>query len=119
LRNGIHVLSGLPRSGCILPAARLRFAAGMTSPIGSLFKVLLGITSARDEAAVFIDDDKRQRLLRAVFDACYADIHPARLVFGTNRQWTTKLPALVGLFPAAKIICSVRIRPGSSEASKT
>ena len=57
---------------------------------------------------MFIDDDQRQRLLRACFDAYYADIHPTQLVFDTNRQWTTKLPALSQLFPKAKVICCVR-----------
>jgi sulfotransferase len=57
---------------------------------------------------VFIDDEQRRRLLRACFDAYYADIHPAQLVFDTNRQWTTKLPALTQLFPEATVICCVR-----------
>jgi sulfotransferase len=50
----------------------------------------------------------RQRLLRVVFETYYADIHPTQIVFDTNRQWTTKLPALTRLFPDAKIICCVR-----------
>jgi sulfotransferase len=50
----------------------------------------------------------RERLLRAVFDAYYAEIHPHQVVFDTNRQWTTKLPALIHLFPQAKMICCVR-----------
>jgi len=112
MRNGIHFISGLPRAGSTLLAALLRqnprFAAGMTSPVGSLFNAMLAATSARNEGAVFLDDDQRQRLLRAVFDAFYADIHPTRLVFDTNRQWTTKLPALVRLFPNARVICCVR-----------
>jgi sulfotransferase len=80
----------------------------MTSPVGSLFNAMLAATSARNEGAVFLDDDRRQRLLRAVFDAYYADTHPTQLVFDTNRLWTTKLPALVQLFPNAKVICCVR-----------
>ena len=112
MQNGIHFISGLPRSGSTLLAALLRqnprFSAGMTSPVGSLFNAMLSVTSARNEGAVFIDDDNRQRLLRAVFDAYYADISPAQVVFDTNRQWTTKLPALTQLFPAAQVICCVR-----------
>jgi sulfotransferase len=112
MRNGIHFISGLPRAGSTLLAALLRqnprFAAGMTSPVGSIVNAMLTVTSARNEGAVFIDDDKRQRLLRAVFDAYYADIDAAQVVFDTNRQWTTKLPALARLFPDAKIICCVR-----------
>ena len=112
MKNGIHFIAGLPRAGSTLLAALLRqnprFFAGMTSPVGSLFNALLRETSQQNETAVFVNDDLRQRLLRAVFDVYYADIHPTRVVFDTNRQWTTKLPALTRLFPAAKIICCVR-----------
>ena len=73
MHNGIHFISGLPRSGSTLLAALLRqnprFSAGMTSPVGSLFNAMLRETSQRNEAAVFLDDAIRQRLLRAVFEA--------------------------------------------------
>jgi len=112
VQNGIHFISGLPRAGSTLLAALLRqnprFRAGMTSPVGSLFSALLRQMSQENEAAVFIDDDQRARLLHACFEAYYADIHPAKLVFDTNRMWTTKLPALVELFPALRMICCVR-----------
>src|ERR1041385_2217477 len=78
VQNGIHFISGLPRSGSTLLAALLRqnprFHAGMTSPVGSLFSALLRQMSQENEAAVFIDDDQRARLLCACFDAYYADI---------------------------------------------
>ncbi len=80
----------------------------MTSPVGSIFNAMLSITSARNEGAVFIKDEQRRRLLGAVFDAYYANIHPSKMVFDTNRQWTTKLPALSELFPKAKVVCCVR-----------
>jgi sulfotransferase len=112
VRNGIHFISGLPRSGSTLLAALLRqnprFHAGMSSPVGSLLSALLRQMSQENETAVFIDDDQRARLLRACFDAFYADIHPEKLVFDTNRGWTTKLPALVELFPDLRMICCVR-----------
>ena len=112
MQNGIHLISGLPRAGSTLLAALLRqnprFHAGMTSPVGSLFSALLRQMSQENEAAVFIDDDQRARLLRASFEAYYADIHPEKLVFDTNRLWTTKLPALVELFPGLRMVCCVR-----------
>ena len=112
MRNGIHFIAGLPRAGSTLLAALLRqnprFSAGMTSPVGSLFNAMQRETSQRNEAAVFIDDALRERLLRAMFEAYYADIHPTQVVFDTNRQWTAKLPALTRLFPEAKVICCVR-----------
>lgn len=112
MEQGIHFISGLPRSGSTLLAALLRqnprFSAGMTSPVGNLFNTMLTATSQRNETAVFIDDAQRRRLLRACFESIYADIHPTRVVFDTNRVWTTKLAALTTLFPTAKIICCVR-----------
>jgi sulfotransferase len=112
LKNGINFISGLPRSGSTLLAALLRqnpfFHAGMTSPVGGLFNVLLREMSQGSESAVFIGDAQRQRLLHGCFDAYYAEIHPLQLVFDTNRQWTTKLPALTALFPEARLICCVR-----------
>ena len=110
--NGIHFISGLPRSGSTLLAALLRqnprFSANMTSPVGSLFMAMLRETSQRNEAAVFFSDAQRARLLRSCFDAYYADVHPSQTVFDTNRLWTSKLPTLVELFPDARVICCVR-----------
>jgi sulfotransferase len=110
--NDIHFITGLPRSGSTLLAALLRqnpqFSAGMTSPVGSLFNAMLSATSQRNEAAVFIDDNLRERLLRSVFETYYATTDPTRVVFDTNRQWAAKLPPLTRLFPRAKVICCVR-----------
>ena len=109
--NSFHFISGLPRAGSTLLSALLRqnprFSAGMTSPVGAIFNAMLGATSQRNEGAVFIDDGQRRRLLRACFDAYYAETGAA-VVFDTNRQWTTKLPALTALFPDARMICCVR-----------
>jgi sulfotransferase len=110
--NPMHFISGLPRSGSTLLAALLRqnsrFSAGMSSPVYALFRAMLNETSARNEGSVFIDNAIRKRLLTGVFDAYYADAAPQTVIFDTNRGWTTKLPALVELFPDAKVICCVR-----------
>ena len=112
MNNRQHFISGLPRSGSTLLAALLRqnprFSAGMSSPVYSLFRAMLNETSARNEGAVFIDNEIRKRLLMGVFDAYYHDAAPETVIFDTNRGWTTKLSALVELFPGAKIICCVR-----------
>ncbi len=112
MQNGIHFISGLPRSGSTLLAALLRqnprVHAGMTSPVGSVFSAMLRATSQENEGAVFIDDDQRARLLHGVFTAYYADLAPTKLIFDTNRLWTTKLPALAQLFPDSRVICCVR-----------
>jgi sulfotransferase len=110
--NGIHFISGLPRSGSTLLAGILRqnprFHAGMTSPVGSMYMALETAMSRRNDTAVCIDDAQRRAVLKGLFSNYYATTHPQKVVFDTNRAWCTKLPALVQLFPAARIICCVR-----------
>lgn len=112
MQHGIHFISGLPRAGSTLLAGILkqnpRFHAGMSSPVGSLFMAMQGATSRRNETAVFIDEAQKIELLRNIFTSYYHAIHPQKLVFDTNRAWCSKLPALVRLFPKAKVICCVR-----------
>jgi sulfotransferase len=112
MQNGLHFISGLPRSGSTLLAAILRqnprFHAGMSSPVGSLFMALQGAMSRRNEAAVFIDEAQKRELLKGLFDNYYYAIHPSQVVFDTNRAWCSKLPTLVKLFPESKVICCVR-----------
>ncbi len=106
-----HFISGLPRSGSTLLAALLRqnprFQAGMSGPLAGLFGALLGQMSARNEYSVFIDDAKRERILRGLFDNYYAD-SPAEVIFDTSRAWCAWMPAIVRLFPDAKVIACVR-----------
>ena len=115
MQNGLHFISGLPRSGSTLLAAILRqnprFHAGMSSPVGSLFMALQGAMSRRNEAAVFIDEAQKRELLKGLFDNYYHSIHPRQLVFDTNRAWCSKLPTLVKLFPEARVVCCVRHVP--------
>ena len=115
MKHGIHFISGLPRSGSTLLSALLRqnpkLHAAMTSPVGSLFNTLLRTMSEGNESAAFLDNQHREAILRAVFDAYYARVAPKKTVFDTNRQWTTKLPALTALFPDCKVICCVRHVP--------
>ena len=113
--NGIHFISGLPRSGSTLLGAILRqnprFEAGMTSPVGALFMALQGAMSRRNEAAMFIDETRKRELLKGLFSNFYFSVHPQKLVFDTNRAWCSKLPTLVRLFPQSKVICCVRHVP--------
>jgi sulfotransferase len=115
MQNGIHFISGLPRSGSTLLAAILRqnphFHAGMSSPVGSLFMALQAAMSRRNEASVFIDESQKRELLKGLFDNYYYSIHPKQLVFDTNRAWCSKLPTLVRLFPDSKVVCCVRHVP--------
>ncbi|HZY32173.1 MAG TPA: sulfotransferase [Rhodanobacter sp.] len=108
----IHFIAGLPRSGSTLLAALLRqnprFHAGMTSPVGALFSGMLNQFSAGSEFGPVLDRDTRRRLLRGLFDAYYADQADKAVLFDTNRLWSAKLPAIVDLFPQAKVIACVR-----------
>jgi sulfotransferase len=109
--ESIHFISGLPRSGSTLLAALLkqnpRFEAGMSGPLAGLFGALLGDMSARNEFSVFIDDAKRERILRGLFDNFYADC-TAEVIFDTSRGWCGWMPAIARLFPDAKVIACVR-----------
>lgn len=107
----IHFISGLPRSGSTLLSAILRqnprFHASMSGPVGSLFNALMQAMSARAEFSEFIQPRQREKILRSVFEAFYDEID-AEVVFDTNRMWTSKLQAILTLFPGAKVICTVR-----------
>ncbi|GFP48262.1 hypothetical protein LAUMK7_05331 [Mycobacterium kansasii] len=109
--KAIHFISGLPRSGSTLLAALLRqnprFQAGMSGPLAGLFGALLDEMSGRNEFSVFIDDAKRERILRGLFDDFYAD-STAEVIFDTNRGWCAWMPAIARLFPEAKVIACVR-----------
>ncbi|PLX39330.1 MAG: sulfotransferase [Hyphomicrobiales bacterium] len=104
-------ISGLPRSGSTLSAGLLRqnprFYAGMSSPIASLFDSLIAQVSAGTELSTMVNEEQRARLLRGLFDSYYAD-RDEPVIFDTNRAWTAQLPALMRLFPDAKLICLVR-----------
>ena len=107
-----HFISGLPRSGSTLLAALLRqnprFSAGMTSPVGGLFGGLLNQFSAGSEYGPVITQAQRRRLLKGLFESYYADEKDKDIIFDTNRMWSSKLPALMDLYPQAKVIACVR-----------
>jgi sulfotransferase len=106
-----HFISGLPRSGSTLLSAILRqnprFHAGMSSPIASFFENIISQVSAGSELSTMVDQSQRARLLKGLFDSYYAD-NDRPVIFDTNRAWTAQLPALMALFPEAKVICCVR-----------
>lgn len=104
-------ISGLPRSGSTLTAAVLRqnprFHAGMSSPVAGLFEGIISQVSAGSELSTQVNLEQRARLLRGLFESYYAD-REEPVVFDTNRSWTALLPAIMQLFPEAKLICLVR-----------
>ena len=80
----------------------------MTSPIGTLVSSLLGQFSAGSEFGPVISHEQRRRMLGSLFDSYYADYVDRDLIFDTNRMWCAKLPAVIDLFPRAKVIACVR-----------
>src|SRR6056297_1772731 len=106
-----HFISGLPRSGSTLTAALLRqnprFHAGMASPIATLFDGMIAQVSAGTELSTSVTQAQRARLLRGLFESYYAE-HDTPVIFDTNRAWTANLPALMQVFPEARVICLVR-----------
>ncbi|MEM7057624.1 MAG: sulfotransferase [Pseudomonadota bacterium] len=110
-KPNFHFISGLPRSGSTLTAAILRqnprFHAGMSSPVASLFEGLIAQVSAGSELSSMVDQDQRARFLRGLFDSYYDHLDQP-VIFDTNRAWTAQLPALMQVFPEAKVICLVR-----------
>jgi len=112
MNQGIHFISGLPRSGSTLLAAILRqnprFHAGMSTVMGPLFSTIQPMLSARSEYHVFMTDVKRNAILRSIFSSYYEDVHSDKVVFDTNRTWCGKVGAIGELFPKARIICCVR-----------
>lgn len=83
------------------------FYAGMSGPVASLFEGVVAQVSAGSELSSMVNEAQRARILRGLFDSYYAD-REERVIFDTNRAWTAKMPALMQLFPDAKIICCVR-----------
>lgn len=110
--RSFHFISGLPRSGSTLLAALLlqnpRFHAGISSPIGTLFRGMLNQFGAGSEFSALVSTEQRRRLLRGLFDSYYADQTGKEVIFDTNRMWCAHLPALMDQFPDAKVIACVR-----------
>jgi sulfotransferase len=106
-----HFISGLPRSGSTLLAGILRqnpdFSAGMSSPVYRAFSNLQKDFSADNEFSFETSDTQRINILRGLF-ASYYSTHPQKIIFDTNRGWTSKLPSIAQIFPSAKLICLVR-----------
>lgn len=108
-----HFITGLPRSGSTLLSALLlqnpRFHAGMSSPVGGLFKGMLNQLGAGSEFGPVVSTEQRRRLSRGLFDSYYADHASSKdVIFDTNRMWSAQMPALMDLFPGAKVIACVR-----------
>jgi sulfotransferase len=107
-----HFLTGLPRAGSTLLSAILRqnprFHAGISSPVAKFFSGMLEQVGAGSEIAPLVTREQRRQLLRGLFHNYYADKPEGSVVFDSSRLWSAKLPAIVDLFPEAKVIACVR-----------
>lgn len=107
-----HFITGLPRSGSTLLSALLlqnpRFHAGMSSPVGGLFRGMINQLGAGSEHGPVVTQAQRRRLVRGLFDSYYADQSDKAVIFDTNRMWSAHMPVLMDQFPGAKVIACVR-----------
>ena len=112
MRQNVHFISGLPRSGSTLLSAVLRqnprFVAAMTGPVGMLWGTLLQSMSVSGEFGSFFSDEQRRAILLATLGAYYSTIPREHMVFDTNRAWTGRMPLIRDLYPDAFVICCVR-----------
>src|SRR5206468_7541 len=112
MQNGVHFISGLPRSGSTLLAAILRqnprFHAAMSSPLAEIYLSLCRSMGSANEYSLFMSDHQRRKIVRAVFEAYYEEQLKEKVVFDTNRAWTAALPVLADLFPGSRLLCCLR-----------
>ncbi len=110
--QGVHFISGLPRSGSTLLAALFRqnpkIHAGMSSPVGDLISRIQTSMGPRSEFAPLITNSQRRNILSSLLDGYYKEIHGEKIVIDTNRIWCSKLSLIADLFPDAKVIVCVR-----------
>ena len=108
----IHFISGLPRAGSTLLAGILRqnprFHAAMTGPVGTMVQSLHNTFAPQFETAAFVDEERREAILRAVIDTYYEPFTDKAVIFDTNRMWCARLPLLRALYPDAKVLSCVR-----------
>ncbi len=87
----MHFIAGLPRSGSTLLAAILRqnpvITASMSSPVGGIFSAVQKAISRGNEAAMFLSDEQRERLLRNVFWEVYREPLEVLPGDGERPQW--------------------------------
>lgn len=103
-------ISGLPRSGSTLLSAILKqnpnFYADIASPVnGLILNTIDNLTLCENNFN--IHEDKREEILKHIFEGYYSDINKST-IFDSSRRWTKNTSLLKTLFPYTKIICCVR-----------
>ncbi len=82
----------------------------MSSPVAALIGSLLTEMGGSREHSVFLDDARRQKILKGIFTNYYADCE-ASVIFDTSRAWCARMNLIDALFPEAKVIACVRHMP--------
>lgn len=111
-----HVITGLPRTGSTLLCNVLnqnpRFAASRTSPLPRMLRAISDAASASESMRSLLakDDGTYARLRTAgrMFALAWYENVTAPIVFDKARMWAPHVLVLADLFPAAKIIVTVR-----------
>lgn len=109
----MHFITGLPRSGSTLLASILRqnpkFEASIQSPVGRVFTDVVTALGVSNESSLFLNDTKREAILRGIVGGYYYDLPiDVKVVFDNNRRWTANASALAKLWPECKLLCCVR-----------
>jgi sulfotransferase len=106
-----YFISGLPRSGSTLLSSLLRqnpaIYARVASPVFELVHAVQPKLSRQSEFYTFYDASVRRAVLKGLFESFYSGIEN-RVIFDSNRLWTTRLPLLLELFPDTRLVCMVR-----------
>lgn len=109
--RGLHLISGLPRSGSTLLAGILRqnprFRASVQSPLAGIVASVVR-TMSEHESAIFLTDEQRRRVVAGVLAGYFDDGDHADVSFDSNRAWCAHLPLVASIVPSARIICCVR-----------
>jgi sulfotransferase len=70
---------------------------------------LLNTMSGANEASLFLCDDARLRIVRAVVEAFYCATDGAgATVFDNSRSWLAIVGTMASLFPESRMICCIR-----------
>ncbi len=106
-----HFISGLPRSGSTLLSSLLRqnpaVHARVASPLFELVQAVQPKLSRQSEFYTFYDNSVRRSVLKGLFESYYSGVD-RKVIFDSNRLWTTRLPLLLELFPNMLVVCMVR-----------
>lgn len=112
--EGLHVISGLPRSGSTLLSSLLsqnpNIYASISSPLlGSIISVRNHFNTADLSASSLVKDTEQLELYRYLIQGYYKTrVNDRKIIFDTNRGWTGNLGLLHTLSPTSKVIVCVR-----------